>query len=101
MLNKPEKRMRRFLTLRRMKELSISMLREGCGATNPDRDGDKKRNGQATITVPRELFEDLLEDAMELKGERHWWKDELLNYQRDYEQLSKRIDEGRRLRDLK
>ena len=29
-----------------------------------------------TITVPRELFEELLEDAMELLGEWHWKKDE-------------------------
>ena len=53
-----------------------------------------------SITIPRKLFEDLLEDAIELRGERYWWKDEpRLNHQRDYEQLCGRIDEGVRLRD--
>lgn len=63
-------------------------------------EGGSLRDVVRSITVPRQLFEDLLEDAMELRGERGWWKDEpRCNYQRDYEQLCARIDEGVRLRD--
>lgn len=56
--------------------------------------------GQATLNVPRRLFEDLLEDAMELQGERDWWKDEpRLNYQKQYVDLTARIAEGVKIRD--
>ncbi len=54
-----------------------------------------------SITIPRQLFENLLEDAMELQGERHWWHDEpRCGYQKLYEELSVRINEGVALRDV-
>ncbi len=53
-----------------------------------------------SITIPRKLFEELLEDAMELIVERRWWKNEpRCNYQRDYEALDARIKQGVHLRD--
>ena len=38
-----------------------------------------------TCSVPLDLLEALLDNTYELRGERHWWKDEpRCNYQRDY-----------------
>lgn len=53
-----------------------------------------------TIAIPKRLFEELLEDAMDLLGQNDWWKNEpRCNYQRTYNELSARIAEGVRLRD--
>lgn len=44
-----------------------------------------------TITIPKELFNWLLEDAMELKGAWDWKNSGYPRYQREYDQLCERI----------
>ena len=57
---------------------------------------------EPTITIPRALFEDLIEDAYELQGEWHYRKDEpRCGYQASYEQLLARIAQAETIRDAK
>lgn len=47
-----------------------------------------------SISIPRVLAEDILEELYELQGERHWWKDEpRCNYQKRYEALTLEIEQ--------
>ena len=53
-----------------------------------------------TVTIPRDLFEMLVEDAIDLRGEHDWHKDEpRCGYQKAYEELSARIDQAIAIRD--
>lgn len=36
----------------------------------------EKTMSEPTVTVPVRLLENLIDNVYELKGERHWWKDE-------------------------
>lgn len=45
------------------------------------------------VAVPRELLEQVLEDLIDLRSERHWWKKESrLGYSDIYKELNQRID---------
>jgi len=54
------------------------------------------------IVIPRELFEELVEDAIELRGEWKWKAEEVRGgYQREYNDLQERIRRAVELRDGK
>lgn len=45
------------------------------------------------VSLPVELAQNVLEELYELRGERHWWRDEpRCNYQKAYGQLCAEID---------
>ena len=53
-----------------------------------------------SITVPRELFEMLIEYSIDLRGEWHWKEQEARSgYNKAYEELSKTISEAVAIRD--
>lgn len=53
-----------------------------------------------SVTIPKDLFEDFIEDALDLKSEHEWYKYEpRCNYQRDYERLTSRIEQAIKIRD--
>ena len=48
-----------------------------------------------TVKVPRELLENLIENTIELRGVRDWWKDEpRCNYQQDYQRYCVEIEKA-------
>lgn len=51
-----------------------------------------------TVKVPRELLENLIENTIELRGVRDWWKDEpRCNYQRDYQRYCVEIEKAQEI----
>lgn len=55
-------------------------------------------NEEETVTVPRELLENLLENTYDLRGERHWWASEpRCSYQEDYQQYCDDIEKTEEL----
>jgi hypothetical protein len=52
----------------------------------------EERGEVKTISIPRSLAEEIMDDLCELRGERDWWKDEpRLGHQRQYKELENRI----------
>ena len=50
------------------------------------------------VSVQKELLDEILDDLSELRGERSWWKDEpRRNYQKEYNELSERIEKLRKI----
>ncbi len=48
---------------------------------------------EQSITISREFAEDILDQLRELKGERHWWKDEpRCGHHKAYNELCEEIE---------
>ena len=54
---------------------------------------EREKLPASQCSVPRDLLEALLDNTIDLRGERTWWKDEpRCNYQRDYQRYCDEIE---------
>ena len=81
----------------RSAEMDLSM-RVWSGYYQYEAKGGKVEMNEETVSVPKALLEDLIDNTYELKGVREWWEDEpRLNYSEEHARYVNNIEAAEKI----